>query len=428
MWPIVLACATSLLAAASPAQSVPAQEGITQIDPLALKPAADESASPSLGLRGEIWRQQFDLRRPSSTQPSFLNRAVFDFRREWPVGETWKLGLSNRLEYLRTAGADETRNALREVYASRAVDAGFADAGRINWRNGVASGFNPTDYLKRGAVIEQGSQSPAALRENRLGTVMLRGQGLSAHGSVQLALIPHLARGDAAATSNLAPAWDRTNATQAALLKLAPQFGERFTFDALVYTRAGDKPQFGSNLTWLAGDALVAYAELSGGKVAAASGPDEGAVPAAWHSALATGLTWTTSPGIVANLEFQYSGDALGRERWGAWRQTIGTAQERELGRTHSERSSAQSPLVQRAWFMRLAWDDAFGNRDLALAAFARVNAFDRSRVWQIDAIWHLDPRHSLRLLVGGFSGAANSEYGSTTLRRYGSLNWVMYP
>ena len=416
------ACTAFMLAVASLAQPVAAQ-----VDPLALTPAQEEIESPALGLRAELWRQQFDLRRSGSTQPSFLNRAGLDFRREWPVGATWKLGLSDRLEYLRAAGDDETRNALREIYASRAFGSGFADAGRINWRNGVASGFNPTDYLKRGAVIEQGSLSPAALRENRLGTVMLRGQALSAHGSVQLALIHDLARGDDRSSSTLAPAWDRTNAARAALLKLAPRLGERITFDALAYARRADKPQFGANLTWLAGAALVAYVESSGGKVVPEPGPKAVASPATWRNALAAGLTWTTRPGIVANLEVQYSGDALGRAQWAAWRQTIGTAQERDLGRIRSERARAQTPLVQRAYFIRLAWDDAFDNRDLDLAAFVRANAFDRSRVWQIDATWHLNPRHSVRLIEGGFSGAAGSEYGSTTLRRYRSLNWVAY-
>jgi hypothetical protein len=415
-----IACLACVFAAGVHAQSV---------DPLTLKPEAvpEEAAATPLGLRVELWRQQFDVRRPSTTQPDFSNRAVLDFRHEWSVGKAWKLGLSDRLEYLRSSGADETRNALREIYASRAFGNGFVDAGRINWRNGAGAGFNPTDYLKRGAVIEQGTQNPQALRENRLGTVMLRGQALSKLGSAQLALIPDVADAPPAEESKLAPAWDRTNSSRAALLKLAPQLGERVAADLLVYTRAGERAQVGTNLTWLMSDALLAHTEWSGGKAAALAGPNEAAPPAAWKNALTAGVTWTTPLGVIATVEYQYSGEALTRARWAAWQQTIGTPLERELGRLRNERSRAQAALVQRAWFMRLGWDDAFGNRDIDLGAFVRVNAFDRSRLWQVDAAWHLSERQSLRLIAGGFRGNLRSEFGSTTVRGYGSLNWMMF-
>jgi hypothetical protein len=399
------------------------------VDPLALTPEAppEEAAPAPLGLRLELWRQQFDLRRPSTTQPIFANRAVLDFRREFSIAQDWKVGLSDRFEYLRTPGDDESRNALREVYASWGRGSSFFDAGRINWRSGVAAAFNPTDYLKRGAVIEQGTQNPQALRENRLGTVMLRGQRVANAGSAQLAWLPDVADSNMTSDNGLAPAWDRTNAARAALLKIAPQTGELISADVLAYARAGARPQVGANLTLLAGEAILTYVEYSGGKAAATRGPSEVAPAATWKNQIAAGFAWTTPPGIVATIEYHYSGDALTRTRWAAWQQTIGTPRERELGQVRTERSRAQAPLVQRAWFARLAWADAFGRRDLELATFMRVNAFDRSRLWQADATWHLSERQSVRLIWGGLRGAPRSEYGSAALRSYGSINWVLF-
>ena len=46
--------------------------------------------------------------------------------------------------------------------------------GRINVRNGAALGYNPTDFFRSGALRSVVSIDPNSLRENRLGTVMLR--------------------------------------------------------------------------------------------------------------------------------------------------------------------------------------------------------------------------------------------------------------
>ncbi len=51
------------------------------VDPLALEPEAapQHAEAAPLGLRVELWRQQFDVRRQSATQPEFGNRAVLDW-------------------------------------------------------------------------------------------------------------------------------------------------------------------------------------------------------------------------------------------------------------------------------------------------------------------------------------------------------------
>src|SRR5262249_56082061 len=69
----------------------------------------------------------------------------------------------------------------------------YRDGGRINLKSGVAIGFNPTDFFKTRAVVEPLSIDPAVLREDRLGTVMLRGQFVWRHGSVSAAFAPRVA-------------------------------------------------------------------------------------------------------------------------------------------------------------------------------------------------------------------------------------------
>ncbi len=394
-------------------------------DPFALVPQADASDSgEAIGLQLAFARDQFDRR--AGAAPASQHRIDADLRHEWTPAPGWKLGLSDRLEQIRSGAVDQTRNALRELYASRALgSAGFVDLGRIHWRNGVASGYNPSDFLKRGAAIAQTTQNPQTLRENRLGTVMLRAQAIAAGGSMQMALIPDLA--DRTSTAATAPAWDRTNGARAALVKLAPTLDERTSLDVLAYARADEHPQLGLNLTHLQGDAWVLHAEWAGRRKRALAGPGEAAPPVRWTNAIAAGATWTTPLGVVLTVELHYASDALTPARWRAWQAAMTTPLAAQLGALRSARAADQEPLTRDAWFARAAWDDAFGVRDVDLAALTRINATDHSRVWQTEAHWHLNDRHSASLVVGGYAGAANSEYGSLATRAYAQIAWAMY-
>jgi hypothetical protein len=79
------------------------------------------------------------------------------------------------------------------------------------------------------------------------------------------------------------------------------------------------------------------------------------------------------------------------------------------------------------AWFTCLAWDNDFGLRNINLAAFARINSNDHSRLWQLDARWHLNDRHSLSLIWGQYTGRPGSEYGRVPTRAYGQVTWTLY-
>ncbi|ANQ83151.1 hypothetical protein dqs_0068 [Azoarcus olearius] len=378
----VLGAALPLLLGAAGAPAAAA------FDPLALQPetpADDTATAPppwhgsGPGLRLELAREQQDRAGGGSQGYSSV---VLDFRGEWRTGAGLRLALSDRYERRIGGDAARNRNALREAYASLAAAPGwYVDFGRINWRNGVGSGYNPTDYLKRGADIEQGSLDPRAQRENRLGTVMLRQQWVGAAGSAQLALIPALA--DGPESSLTAPGWSRTNRERAALLKLAPTVDERTSLDLLAYTRAGDAPQVGANLTRLLGDAWVLHAEFSRGRRAAAPG-----APLRQADDSAIGLAWTTPPGAVLTLEHQHDGGAR-----------------------------------QRALFARLAWDDAFGLAGVDVSAFVRRTLDSRARRWQIELGWAAGDRDDLRLRWAGSDGTTDP--ATPTPRHSLNLAWL---
>ena len=370
------------------------------IDPLALTPTNDTPAPTpvrSSGLRVELQAQAANLRFTPPGQARQQQRGVLDFQREWATGPDWKLGLSNRLEQVHADTGSVTRHALREAYASWrwGGDDGanhYLDIGRVQWRSGVASGFNPSDFLKRGAVLDLGTQNPQALRENRLGTVMLRQQWLGHFGSLQLAYIPKLSsRPPTAPDANpRAPAWERTNAEDAALLRFAPKTGETWTAEGLLYARAAEPLRSAINLTGAVGDAWIVHAEWAGGRAARSS---TSTASSRHDQELAVGASWTTPWGWIATVERHQSS-------------TVGSSD---------------------AWFTRLAWDNAFGLRHINLAAFARINSNDHSRLWQLDARWHLNDHHSLALIWGQYGGSPRSEYGRVPTHRYGLATWTVY-
>lgn len=376
------------------------------IDPLALQAGdATAEASPNpLGLRVELSQQWFERQSPQAMEvhdiapvtaiPAQQQRLVLDFRREWQAGSTTRVGLSNRAERLWSSTGPETRNALREAYISHRWPGGwFTDAGRINWHNGVGSGFNPTDFLRDGAGIEQATRDPRTLRENRLGTVMLRQQWLGEAGSIQTALIPALPHGN---DSPRAFGWWRTNSRDAMLLKVAPAVSQRTTFDAIAYWRQGDKPRWGANLTYLATDAWVLHAEIAYAQRG-------------------------TLPGMLRPPSWQDSDDRhwrLDHVLGATWASTLGPVWTFELQRDARRQS--------RAAFIRLAWEKPFGLPETWLAALLRQDLDQAQRGWQIELAWHLNGRHSLSMLLGGSAGSSALLARQGSVRRYGLLAWQM--
>lgn len=395
--------------------------------------SAPEEASPSgqAGLRVELWRQEFDWRELPAGEARHAWRGVLDYRHEWTLNEQWKFGLSNRFEAVHYSDdkAHTERNVLREAYASHdGGDGWHLDAGRINSRQGMASGYNPSDFLRAHAVVTRSSQDPAALRENRLGTVMLRAQKLGAFGSLQATLVPRLSDRDTLNTTTYGLGLERTNRREALLLRYTPRGTDRLAADVQAYVRAGDSPQVAANLSFVAADSLLLHAEWAGGKQVGLTAPDEAAAAARWSNRLATGFSWTTPWRMTVTIERLHNSQGLTRGDWKTWRAAAEAdpATRGRLGLLRREVQERQELLVRDAWFARLAWDQAFEVRNLDIAAIARINAYDRSRTVQLDAAWHLDPTSSLRLILGHSSGARGSEFASA-LRSSVALYWLAY-
>ena len=414
--------APSLPAAAAPPQppELPSEHDLdTAMDP-------DAGMAALSGLSLQAWGQHYV---GSGANASTISaRGVLDYARTWQLSPRWTARLSNELDLVGGhAGANQDDshviNTLREAWAGwRSADAAtqyYIDAGRINVRNGVGSGYNPTDFFKRNAVNRAATTlDPGALRENRMGTVMVRAQLIGEGGAFIVGVAPHLAvRAPGDPGSDTSIALDRTNGRAAAYVKWAPQLSQRVSLDVLAFGRQHERPQAGLNLSALAGDAVVLNAEWTGGRRIALAGPGQATPGASWRNRGAVNVVWTTPLGPELTVERQYAGDALDGAAWRGWRNIDNAADGRQLRSILEERQLEQEPLTRAAWFIRLHWRDAFNVRGFELACFTQRSVYDGSAVSQASASGDVGTHWRAGVLLAHYSGAATSEYGGSPVR-----------
>lgn len=298
--------------------------------------------------------------------------------------------LSNRLDFNWAPDNRATAlvNTLKQAYLRwQPEDKLIAELGRINVREGVALGFNPTDFFKVGALRATESPDPHSLRENRQGSVMARAQVLWADGSATALVSPRLAaRPSAAAFSpDLGATNDRWRAMIGVTHRLAGQFAPRW----LLYGGEGLPPLIGVNTSAVLDDATTGYVEAAVGHDHAHA--DLPGAPARWHARLAAGLTRTFADKFSLTVELDHDGTSADRATWAALRSDPARLA-RYLGAVRSSQS-----LMSRTSVFAYASIANMGLRHLDLTLLARVDPVTRGRFAWIETRYHW-PRTDLAL------------------------------
>ena len=338
-------------------------------------------------------------------------RASLDVVAGFSLAPGWRAVLSDRLDHIIPAnsGQGDTLNSLREAYVSWQQDDGglIVEFGRINLRQGPAYGYNPTDYFRTGAVRAATSVDPFALRENRLGTVMLRAQRLWADDSVSLALAPKLA--DAPSDAGASLDLGATNARNRALLSWSHKFSDKLNGQMSAYTELGGWPQLGASATALLGQSTVAHLELSGGRTLPLLG-DPWLVRRRHHGS--AGLTHTLANGLSLTAEYEYNGSAPSQAAW----DRAGVAGPLPLLNYLQAAQVRQDIAARQAWLLYASKKDA-GLKNLDVTALLRLNAADNSRLFWAETRYHFG-RADLSLQWLATQGSALSEFGVLPYRR----------
>lgn len=402
LWSLLAA----LLGAAGPA-------GASDDDALALEPEAQApagpAARPALRAFAELTAGRLGQRYGLGSED--VRRASLDLVWDVKLGPQWRALFSDRLDDMHPVDAGErsTLNSLREAFVGwQAEDGRFAaDLGRVNLRYGPAYGYNPTDYFRDGSSRAVTTADPLALRENRLGTAMLRAQWLWQGGSASLALAPKLSA--RASRESFSADWGATNHADRVLLAVGHQATDRVSLQGFAFHERGVGAQLGASGTALLGDATVAFVEWSGGRgqdlLAASLGPRS---RVRTRQQAVVGATYTTSSRLSLTAELEYNGFALDKADWRAALAEHGL---QAMGAYLYEVQRRQDIASRRAAMLYVTQKDA-GVKNLDLTALVRFNLLDHSRFAWAEARYHF-ARVDLALQWQANLGGALTEYGA---------------
>jgi hypothetical protein len=359
-----------------------------EVDPLSLQGSPSPSTPPStpsakffIEASAGHTAQRYGL--PSQTPA----RVTLDFAQSIKFGNDWRGTFSNRLDYVSPtdAGQPSSVNNLRELFVSRRLTAGSAalEIGRINLRNGPAYGYNPTDFFRSGSIRSATSDDPIALRENRLGTVMLHYQLLAPDGSTSIAIAPKIS--SRPTDSGFDPDFGSTNNTNRLLLSFSTKISGSTSGQALLYVAERKGTQLGLNMTSLISDSAVVHLELTRGRDALAFELATVPQPRRTIRNRATlGATYTAPTSTSLTIEYEYNGFAPDAAQWSALARESADQIAKYLGSAQRQQDNA----ARRSWLAYVTQRDA-GIKNLDISAFVRLNPDDDSRLTWVELRYH---------------------------------------
>lgn len=432
--------------------SPPAADGTAPAPPAAPAPPPQgrfyvEDAATAWSLRGGLVVPQ------PSTSTDWQNRTSLDGRYEWHLDPSLSATFSDRFNLLEESDFDfpshhTFRNDFREAYASwEPVAQTYLELGRFNLKNGAALGYNPTDFFKTRTLVDQASLDPSVLREDRLGTAMVRTQHIWDGGSVSLSFAPKLVSPAPIAVTvepSIDPGFNRTNAADRLLFTGNVDLPADISPEFLFY-HEGSQTRFGADISRSVSDAIVAYAEWAGGRqldvtdAALDFGKATGTLPfyvptennVAFRNDVAVGASWTSEEKITVNLEYHYHQAGFSGDQWRNWFAT-GAANVRDplvtgaLWYVRAYAADQQTPMTQHEVFLRADWTDAFIT-NLELTGFSFVDLYDGSTLSQVSASYFLSDRWTVAALASASLGSPRSERGSMPQAESVILQLVRY-
>lgn len=380
---------------------------------LALQAAPAAPAATQRTLRVTIEGAEADAQQPGAAALD-EQRLSLDARLDAAPTQGLRAVVAERLDRYWVDSPASTQNVgtLKEAYLGWQPDSDLVvEAGRVNARQGVAYGYNPTDFFRADSIRSLVSLDPNSLRENRLGTVMLRTQALWNSGSMTTAFAPDIT--DRASTAALNPDWAATNSSGRWLLAFSEQLYRGWTPQLLAYGDEHHSAQFGLDLTAGFGPSVVAFVEAAGGrsKSLLAQTIDSSAGDA-FRGRASGGFTYSFRTKLSITFEYEYNGAGATSRGWEALRM----GNPAQYGAYRQFALQLQDLPTQSNAFLYASWED-FIFRHLVLSGFIRVDLLDHSRLPYVEMRRHWDSV-DLALRWQNVAGNDTSDYGASPQRQ----------
>lgn len=377
-------------------------------------PESDLGTKQSAQSSGRRFADLFvNLRRsPATSSSQVQGNVALDHYHNGSFNSNLQWVVSGRVDLDSAPGAGLSANSLslslREAYLTAHIDALNVDIGRINIRDGVALGYNPSDVFRSGSLLARRTEDPARLRESRLGVVGLQARYATDVGNFSGLIAPKISVDNKKHWYD--PQLSAVNGvdTQTYFKYTAPRWND--VYSSLVLHRSpATGNTLGINSTGNIGQHIIAYIEYAKLKRTQLPNNVDGSLALKRdYTQVAFGASYSTERRQTWTLEYQHNGAGLGTEQWrGDWQ----SASPATLTSIVSDTLKRQDPLAKKSVMALLQWDQLL-TADDDLTCLARANLIDKSRLLWCEWRYKL-PRSEWSMSGARLVGAARSEFGA---------------
>jgi len=285
------------------------------------------------------------------------------------------------------ADEDEISTYVKELYYKGKIsENNFFELGRVNVKEGVASGFNPTDYFKGTSSLTL-SSDPKEQKDNRLGSLLIQDTMFFDTYTLKAIYSPKVS------ASHL----NKTNYKDRASLSIDYRGFKDVSLSTIAHWNE-DNLNMGLNLSYIWGR-WIFYSENS------------------WKTDVyqaSLGLNYTSESNIITTLEYIYNEEGLNKSEWKNYfdlaRRSPQSAQ--EFGELRAKVAKSQSEMSREKIFLLSRITDIETNLDAS--AMVWLNPYDKSTFSQVGLEYALKDDLQTNVYLRNYRGDDDSEYGSS--------------
>jgi len=294
---------------------------------------------------------------------------------------------------------DSSFNLKELYYKGKISEKNLFEIGRVNIKEGVARGFNPTDYFK-GTTSLTLSTDPKERKDNRLGSLLIQDTMFFDNMTLKAIYSPKISVDSDKILSDkehYGLYLDETNYRDRGSLYLGYS-GFKDISSSMILHLNEDDLNIGLNLSYISG-AWIFYSE--------SSMKDE-----QFHQST-LGINYTSENSIVTSLEYIYNRDGLNGSEWDSWFRDIkiNPPLAREFGELRAKVAREESIMSRDTLFLLSRVSDIETNLDASLMVW--LNPYDKSTLSQVGLEYALQDDIQTNIYLRNYLGSDDTEYGS---------------